>query len=69
MKKLITYLISTLLAALPILSVSAWAADQEKDQDRLQNSGMVLKEILDVPDDIPKTYSTRPIVWLSFRPY
>ena len=54
MKKLITYLISTLLAALPILSVSAWAADQEKDQDRLQNSGMVLKEILDVPDDIPQ---------------
>ncbi|HSY99122.1 MAG TPA: lipid-binding SYLF domain-containing protein [Terriglobales bacterium] len=54
MKKLITYLISTLLVALPILSGSAWAADQEKDQDRLQNSGMVLKEILDVPDDIPQ---------------
>ena len=54
MKKLITYLISTLLLALPILSGSAWAADQEKDQDRLQNSGMVLKEILDVPDDIPQ---------------
>jgi lipid-binding SYLF domain-containing protein len=54
MKKLITYLISTLFVALPILSGSAWASDQEKDQDRLQNSGMVLKEILDVPDDIPQ---------------
>src|SRR5580704_12600799 len=54
MKKLITYLMSTLLVALPILSASARAADQEKDQDRLQNSGMVLKEILDVPDDIPQ---------------
>ena len=54
MRKLITYLMSMLLVALPILSASAWAADQEKDQDRLQNSGMVLKEILDVPDDIPQ---------------
>src|SRR5579864_2316368 len=54
MKKLITYLISTLLVGLPILSGSAWAADQEKDQDRLLNSGTVLKEILDVPDDIPQ---------------
>ena len=54
MKKLITYLISTLLVTLPILSGSAWAADQEKDQDRLQNSGTVLREILNVPDDIPQ---------------
>jgi SH3 domain-containing YSC84-like protein 1 len=54
MKKLITYLMSMLLVALPILSASAWAADREKDEDRLQNSGMVLKEILDVPDDIPQ---------------
>src|SRR5271169_268868 len=54
MKKLITYLMTTLLVALPILSAWAWAADQEKDQDRLQNSGMVLKEILDVSDDIPQ---------------
>jgi lipid-binding SYLF domain-containing protein len=32
----------------------ALAADQEKDEDRLKNSGIVLKEILDVPDDIPQ---------------
>jgi SH3 domain-containing YSC84-like protein 1 len=53
MKKPITYLMSMLLAVLPILSSSASAADQEKDEDRLTNSGTVLKEILDVPDDIP----------------
>jgi lipid-binding SYLF domain-containing protein len=54
MKKLITYLMSSLLLALPILSASAWAATKEKDEDRLTNSGTVLKEILDVPDDIPQ---------------
>jgi SH3 domain-containing YSC84-like protein 1 len=53
MKKPITYLMSMLLAVLPILSSSAHASDQEKDEDRLKNSGTVLKEILDVPDDIP----------------
>jgi lipid-binding SYLF domain-containing protein len=54
MKKLIAYLISMLFLALPILSAPAWADDHEKDEDRLINSGTVLKEILDVPDDIPQ---------------
>ncbi len=54
MKKPITYLMSVLLVVLPILSSSASAADPEKDEDRLRNSGTVLKEILDVPDDIPQ---------------
>jgi lipid-binding SYLF domain-containing protein len=54
MKKLITYLMSMIFIALPMLSAPAWADDQEKDQDRLKNSGTVLKEILDVPDDIPQ---------------
>jgi len=53
MKKPISYLMSVLLVVLPLLSSSASAADQEKDKDRLTNSGTVLKEILDVPDDIP----------------
>jgi len=30
------------------------ADDKTKDQDRLQNSGEVMKEILDIPDDIPQ---------------
>ena len=54
MKKKLTYLMSMLFVALPMLSAPVWADNQEKDQDRLQNSGTVLKEILDVPDDIPQ---------------
>jgi len=54
MKKRITYLMSMLFLALPILSISAWAGEHEKDEDRLKNSGTVLKEILDIPDDIPQ---------------
>src|SRR6202451_3526904 len=53
MKKPLTCLISILLVVLPILSSSVSAAEPEKDEDRLRNSGTVLKEILDVPDDIP----------------
>jgi len=45
---------SMVLVVLPILASSASAADPEKDEDRLRNSGSVLKEILDVPDDIPQ---------------
>jgi lipid-binding SYLF domain-containing protein len=46
------------LLALIFISWSAMAAvpgkdKDEKETDRLQNAGTVLKEILDVPDDIP----------------
>src|SRR6202051_3152851 len=54
MKKLVTHLMSMLLVVLPILSSLASAADQAKDDDRLKNCGTVLKEILDVPDNIPQ---------------
>src|SRR5258707_6498995 len=30
------------------------AADKKKETDRLENCGQVLKEILDIPDDIPQ---------------
>src|ERR1700684_2711229 len=53
MKKPLTCLISMFLVVLPILSSSASAAEPEKDEDCLRNGGTVLKEILDVPDDIP----------------
>jgi hypothetical protein len=46
MKKLMTYLMGILLVVLSVLSSSASAADQQKDEDRLQNSGTVLKESL-----------------------
>jgi lipid-binding SYLF domain-containing protein len=54
MKKPITFLTSVFFLLLSIVSSSAWAADQEKDEDRLRNSGTVLKEILDVPVNIPQ---------------
>jgi len=54
MKKAFTYLMSLLFVALPVFPAPAWAADHEKDEDRLKNSGTVLKEILDVPEDIPQ---------------
>ena len=54
MKQLLRYLMSALLVAQPMLSTSTWAADEQKDEDRLKNCGTVLKEILNVPDDIPQ---------------
>jgi SH3 domain-containing YSC84-like protein 1 len=54
MKKTISYLMSMLLVVMAICPSFAFAADQEKDTNRLENSGTVLKEILDVPDDIPQ---------------
>jgi lipid-binding SYLF domain-containing protein len=54
MRKLFACLTTFLLAALPLLAEVASAADQTKDDDRLRNCGTVLKEILDVPDNIPQ---------------
>src|SRR6267154_858249 len=54
MRKLLPCLSSLLLAVLPLFAEVANASDQTKDDDRLRNCGTVLKEILDVPDDIPQ---------------
>src|SRR2546425_1277244 len=58
MKKILTCVMSALLMGLPVLltATSAGADDKEKekDEDRLKNCGTVLKEILDIPDDVPK---------------
>src|ERR1700757_3950408 len=53
MRKLSVCLSSILLTLSPIVSEAAGASDQSKDDDRLRNCGTVLKEILDVPDNIP----------------
>ncbi len=37
-----------------LVSVPAFAADDEKEVDRVKESGVVLKEILNIPDDIPQ---------------
>jgi lipid-binding SYLF domain-containing protein len=54
MRKLLPSLTSVLFAVAPLFAEVASASDQTKDDDRLRNCGTVLKEILDVPDDIPR---------------
>jgi lipid-binding SYLF domain-containing protein len=43
---------SSVLALAIALPLSA--ADNKKETDRLENCGLILKEILDIPDDIPQ---------------
>jgi SH3 domain-containing YSC84-like protein 1 len=54
MRKLLVCLSSILLTFLPLLAEVASASDKTKNDDRLRNCGTVLREILDVPDDIPR---------------
>ena len=48
LKRLISSLMTWALVALPLS-----AKEDKKETDRLDNCGTVLKEILDIPDDIP----------------
>jgi SH3 domain-containing YSC84-like protein 1 len=50
MKKIFALFVATLFA----LSTSSFAADNEKETDRVENAGKVLTEILNVPEDIPQ---------------
>src|SRR3977135_1607185 len=54
MRKTMSCLSGTVLLAVTLLAQVASASDQTKDDERLRNSGAVLKEILDVPDSIPQ---------------
>src|SRR5258706_6228798 len=45
-------MISTLVA-LALVALPISAAEDQKEADRLDNCGTVLKEILDIPDNIP----------------
>jgi lipid-binding SYLF domain-containing protein len=49
MKRFLACVVTVIVCALPLL-----AADDEKEEQRLQNSGTVVKEILDIPDNIPQ---------------
>ncbi len=42
-----------LMSAMALIAVPALARDKDREEKRLENSGRVLKEILDIPDDIP----------------
>jgi SH3 domain-containing YSC84-like protein 1 len=48
-KRMISSLMALTLVALPLL-----AAKDKKETDRLENCGMVIKEVMDIPDDIPQ---------------
>jgi SH3 domain-containing YSC84-like protein 1 len=54
MRKLLTCLSCVLFVVAPLFAEVASAEGQNKDDDRLRNCGTVLKEILDVPDNIPQ---------------
>lgn len=55
MRKMLTILTALAVAILPmIFNHSTARADNNKDADRLQNAGEVMKEILNIPDDIPQ---------------
>ena len=53
MRKFSIFLSSILFAFAPVFAEVASASDETKDDERLRNCGTVLKEILDVPDNIP----------------
>jgi lipid-binding SYLF domain-containing protein len=57
MKKIQPYLLSVLLLGLLSLCASAPARADNKEtyENRLQNAGEVMKEILNIPDDIPQS--------------
>ena len=48
-KRMISSLMALALAALPLL-----AAGDKKETERLENCGEVIKEVMDIPDDIPQ---------------
>jgi lipid-binding SYLF domain-containing protein len=48
-KRMISTLMALALVALPLL-----AAKDKKETDRLENCGTVIKEVMDIPDDIPE---------------
>lgn len=48
-KRMISSLMALAIVALPLS-----AASDKKETDRLENCGTVLKEIMDIPDDIPQ---------------
>jgi len=53
MKKFLSLLLPITWIVLPWLFISS-TARADKEADRLENAGMVMKEIIDIPDDIPQ---------------
>jgi lipid-binding SYLF domain-containing protein len=54
MRKLLSSILPLIIILIPTLSNPS-PARADKETDRLENSGMVMKEIIDIPDDIPQS--------------
>jgi SH3 domain-containing YSC84-like protein 1 len=57
MKKILSALLIAALIGLPTIvnPIRVRADDKSNDEDRIQNAGQVLKEIMDIPDNIPQS--------------
>ena len=57
MKKILSALLVVALIGLPTMvnPTTVRADDKSNDEDRIQSTGQVLKEIMDIPDDIPQS--------------
>jgi SH3 domain-containing YSC84-like protein 1 len=55
MKKIWSMFLVVVLLGLPALFNPSSVQADNKDEDRLQNAGEVMKEIIDIPDDIPQS--------------
>ena len=57
MKKILSALLIAALIGLPTIVNPARvrADDKSNDEDRIENAGKVLQEIMDIPDDIPQS--------------
>jgi SH3 domain-containing YSC84-like protein 1 len=55
MKRLSSLGVALLGALALLVPVCSRADDKPKDEDRLQNAGEVMKEIVNIPDDIPQS--------------
>jgi SH3 domain-containing YSC84-like protein 1 len=54
-KKTLSLVLTATLLGLVTLCSPARGDDKEKDEDRLRNAGQVLKEIMNIPDNIPQS--------------
>jgi SH3 domain-containing YSC84-like protein 1 len=57
MKNILSLVLAFAMIGIPVLFNPApvGADNKDKDEDRLQNAGVVMKEIIDIPDDIPQS--------------
>ena len=56
LQRIMFLLLSATLVSLPSLLFGsrAWADDKSKDEDRLENAGKVMKDLINIPDGIPQ---------------